>query len=237
MIMIAFQAICRDIELPQELTYYFGLYVIETVGCHVWVVEHWYLTQHVYHQEGSLSGRIVRKLQDFECPYLALQQAKRRSILQVHWILSFILTATILNYVQKFRRAYWSKEIDAEVLRMDVNDVALNVLYIQVNRPCEHELYFKHCNFNQLLIMKVANDIKAGHFSITDEEQRKLQTLRKAGDRKGYLEVHSLQWGIYVELTSDDCIRRHAPPKTTAKSRWSRRCRITPSPALNAPSV
>ena len=55
----------------------------------------------------------MRKLQDFECPYLALQQAPRRSILQ-------------------FRKAYWSKELDLEVLKGDKNDVALNVLYIQV---------------------------------------------------------------------------------------------------------
>jgi hypothetical protein len=34
-------------------------------------------------QEGGLSGRIVRKLQSFECPFKSLQLAKRKSILQV----------------------------------------------------------------------------------------------------------------------------------------------------------
>ena len=37
---------------------------------------------------------------------------------------------------RQFRKAYWNKELDLEVLKLDRNDVALNVLYIQVR--CVH---------------------------------------------------------------------------------------------------
>ena len=70
---------CRDIELVPELTYYFGLFIIETV---MMDCRHRTRPPHPA-QEGGLSGRIVRKLQSFECPFKALQLSKRKSILQV----------------------------------------------------------------------------------------------------------------------------------------------------------
>ena len=82
----------------------------------------------------------------------------------------------------QFRKAYWNRELDHEVLKMDTNDVALNVLYIQVH--ASRPLCVPRTHTPQL-----ANDMKAGHFSAPTELHAQLQALKKAGDRKGMLAV------------------------------------------------
>ena len=38
---------------------------------------------------------------------------------------------------------------------------------------------------------QAVNDIKAGHFSVSDSEQQQMNAFKKAGDRKSFLEVWS----------------------------------------------
>jgi len=82
----------QQMSLPEDLTYYFGLYLLrkEDVGEH----------------------SIVRKLQEFESPYISLRAANKAN---PHRIV--------------IRKSYWESGFDEDVLD---NRVALNLLYVQI---------------------------------------------------------------------------------------------------------
>ncbi len=56
------QRVCHDLEVPDELVYFFGLYLLEK------------------REGGELA--IVRRLQDFESPYIAQKSVKRKLVLR-----------------------------------------------------------------------------------------------------------------------------------------------------------
>eukprot|EP01147_Barroeca_monosierra_P005267 gene5267-7046_t len=81
------ETVCSVLDLDADLTYYFGLYLVD-----------------------DLDGKvIVRKLQDFESPYISLDRAEPHQKIQL-------------------RKAYWNTSLDTVL--MD-NPVALNLLYIE----------------------------------------------------------------------------------------------------------
>ena len=83
MILLRLQRVCRELEVPEDLVYYFGLFLLlerrrdcgggglgrrrrgERDGCD---------------DDGDLV--IVRKLQDFESPYFAQKSPSRRLVLR-----------------------------------------------------------------------------------------------------------------------------------------------------------
>ena len=89
------ETVCSVLELGTDLTYYFGLYLVDDV-----------------------SGRtIIRKLQDFESPYISLMRAEPHQRIQL-------------------RKSYWDVNID-QLLYDD--PIALNLLYIEAIADLKNE--------------------------------------------------------------------------------------------------
>lgn len=85
------ETVANQIDLPDDFVYYFGLFLVKK------------------EEDGETS--IVRKLQDFESPYISLKSADKQS---VHRIV--------------LRRSYWDSSFDDELL---ASKVAMNLLYVQ----------------------------------------------------------------------------------------------------------
>lgn len=81
------ETVCSVLELTQDLAYYFGLYLVDDVN----------------------GKAIIRKLQDFESPYISLMRAEPHQRIQL-------------------RKAYWDVSVD-QLLYDDA--IALNLLYIE----------------------------------------------------------------------------------------------------------
>eukprot|EP00730_Choanoeca_flexa_P016313 TRINITY_DN7675_c0_g1_i1.p2 TRINITY_DN7675_c0_g1~~TRINITY_DN7675_c0_g1_i1.p2 ORF type:complete len:482 (+),score=173.85 TRINITY_DN7675_c0_g1_i1:3565-5010(+) len=81
------ETVCSFIELPSDLTYFFGLYLVD-----------------------DLDGKvIIRKLQDFESPFISLMRAEPHQKIQL-------------------RKAYFNIQYDARLIK---DPTALNLLYIE----------------------------------------------------------------------------------------------------------
>ncbi|KAG8428900.1 hypothetical protein GDO86_018947, partial [Hymenochirus boettgeri] len=85
------EAVTNKLDLPEDLIGYFSLYLIRDTS------------------DGSFS--FVRKLQDFELPYVSLTSLRHR------------------DYKIILRKSYWDSSYDEDVME---NRVGLNLLYAQV---------------------------------------------------------------------------------------------------------
>jgi sorting nexin-17 len=85
------EAMASKIELPDQFVYYFGLFLVS--------------------KESNSDYSIVRKLQEFESPYISLKSA---NVVGSHWIM--------------LRKAFWDPTIDDELME---DRIAMNLLYIQ----------------------------------------------------------------------------------------------------------
>lgn len=81
------ETVCSVLGMNPDLTYYFALFLVED----------------------SAARSVIRKLQDFECPYISLQRAEPQNRIQL-------------------RRAYW--DLSCERALLD-DPIALNLLYVQ----------------------------------------------------------------------------------------------------------
>ncbi|KAL4218167.1 Sorting nexin-17 [Mactra antiquata] len=93
------ESVASQIDLPDDFVYYFGLYLVK--------------------KEGEGLNSIVRKLQDFESPYISLKSAQKNG---VHRIV--------------LRKSYWDSSFDDELL---ANKVAMNLLYVQAVSDIDRE--------------------------------------------------------------------------------------------------
>lgn len=91
------EAVASQIEIPEEHVYYFGIYLVK--------------------KEDDGDNCIVRKLQDFESPYISLKAAKgpHRIVL---------------------RKSYWDSSFDDDLLN---NRVTMNLLYVQAVNDVERQ--------------------------------------------------------------------------------------------------
>lgn len=81
------ETVCSVLEMSPDLTYYFALYLVE-----------------------DMTGRnVLRRLQDFECPYVSIQRADSENRIQL-------------------RRAYWDAQCEITIMQ---NPISLNLLYVQ----------------------------------------------------------------------------------------------------------
>ncbi|XP_067929125.1 sorting nexin-17-like [Watersipora subatra] len=85
------EAVCSSISLNDDFVYYFGLYLIK--------------------KESTGDNSIVRKLQDFESPYLSLKAANQSG---VHRLV--------------LRKSFWDTSMDEDLIE---DRVAMNLLYVQ----------------------------------------------------------------------------------------------------------
>lgn len=92
------EAVCKQIGLSPELTYYFGLFLV---------------------QNGQRGGTVIRRLQDFESPFISLSR--------------FGITKGQLQ----LRKHYWSRDLE-DVMYED--KTALNLIYTQVVHELKHDL-------------------------------------------------------------------------------------------------
>ncbi|KAK6618108.1 hypothetical protein RUM44_002551 [Polyplax serrata] len=83
------EKVCEKLDLPDEYTYYFALFLIK--------------------QEDDSDVTIIRRLQDFESPYISQQSIKCQSKIVL-------------------RKSYWDSGYDLELM---THKVSLNLLYIQ----------------------------------------------------------------------------------------------------------
>ncbi|XP_041361399.1 sorting nexin-17-like isoform X2 [Gigantopelta aegis] len=93
------EAVASQIEIPDEYVYYFGLYLVRK-------------------EEGG-DNSIVRKLQDFESPYISLKAANKEG---VHRIV--------------LRKSYWDSSFDDDLLE---NKITMNLLYVQAVSDIERQ--------------------------------------------------------------------------------------------------
>eukprot|EP00048_Salpingoeca_helianthica_P021687 m.13786 g.13786 ORF g.13786 m.13786 type:complete len:552 (-) comp6285_c0_seq2:391-2046(-) len=80
---------CKHIGLAEDLTYFFGLFLV---------------------QDNGADGRVVRRLQEFESPYISLERVDKAT----HKLM--------------IRRAYWEPSADAALFK---DAVAVNMIYVQ----------------------------------------------------------------------------------------------------------
>ncbi|XP_052225977.1 sorting nexin-17-like isoform X2 [Dreissena polymorpha] len=92
------ESVASQIDLPEDFVYYFGLYLVCKEA-----------------SDGEMT--IVRKLQDFESPYISLKSATKQG---VHRIV--------------LRKSYWDSSFDDELL---ANKVTMNLLYVQAVNDIE----------------------------------------------------------------------------------------------------
>jgi len=85
------EGVSSQIDLPDEFVYYFGLYLVK--------------------KEDQSDNTIVRKLQDFESPFISLKSANK---LGSHRIV--------------LRKSYWDMAFDDDLME---NKVTMNLLYVQ----------------------------------------------------------------------------------------------------------
>ncbi|KAK7091969.1 sorting nexin-17-like isoform X2 [Littorina saxatilis] len=91
------EAVASQIEIPNDLVYYFGIYLVRK-------------------EEDSMA--IVRKMQDFESPFISLRTAnKDKGINRI-----------------VLRKSYWDSSLDDELLD---NKVTLNLLFVQTVNDLE----------------------------------------------------------------------------------------------------
>ena len=87
------QKVCRQLGVPDDLVYYFALYLIQR-------------------EESSGMISILRKLQDYESPYISQK--------------SFASTSATCKLV--LRKSSWDPKIDEELMQ---SKITLNLLYVQ----------------------------------------------------------------------------------------------------------
>lgn len=85
------EAVASQIDLPDDFVYYFGLYLVK--------------------KEDKGDNSIVRKLQEFESPYISLKSANKEGTFRI-----------------VLRKSYWDSSFDDELIE---NKVAMNLLYVQ----------------------------------------------------------------------------------------------------------
>ncbi|EEB20430.1 Sorting nexin-17, putative [Pediculus humanus corporis] len=90
------EKVCEKINLPEEYTYYFALFIIKQ------------------EEDGDIT--VIRRLQDFESPYLSQQSIKCPNKIVL-------------------RKSYWDPGYDLELM---TNKVSLNLLYIQTISDIEY---------------------------------------------------------------------------------------------------
>lgn len=90
------EAALKKIGLTEDLTYYFALFLV---------------------QENGKDGRVIRRLQDFESPYISLERVDKTT----HKLM--------------IRRAYWNPAGDKDLLK---DDMAVNMLYVQATADLKH---------------------------------------------------------------------------------------------------
>lgn len=88
---VVHEAVCSSISLNDDYVYYFGLFLVR--------------------KESTGDNSIVRKLQDFESPYLSLKAANAQG---VHRLV--------------LRKSYWDPSLDDDLIE---DRVAMNLLYVQ----------------------------------------------------------------------------------------------------------
>ncbi|XP_052762786.1 sorting nexin-17-like isoform X2 [Mya arenaria] len=93
------EAASSQIDLPEDFVYYFGLYLVQ--------------------KEESGDTSIVRKLQDFESPYISLKSATKQAFHRV-----------------VLRKSFWDTGFDDDLL---ANKVAMNLLYVQAVSDIERK--------------------------------------------------------------------------------------------------
>eukprot|EP00039_Didymoeca_costata_P004994 m.77467 g.77467 ORF g.77467 m.77467 type:complete len:437 (-) comp12625_c0_seq2:99-1409(-) len=84
------ERVCEEIGLDQKYTYYFGLFMVKTFE--------------------EKSNKVMRVLQHFESPYIALQRERGE------------------NHRIEIRKAIWDTSIEEEIIE---DKVALNLLYVE----------------------------------------------------------------------------------------------------------
>ncbi|CAG5128901.1 unnamed protein product [Candidula unifasciata] len=93
------EAVAQQIEIPDDFVHYFGLFLVK--------------------KEDDGDSSIVRKLQEFESPYLSLKAANKHG---VHRIV--------------LRKGYWDPSFDNDLLD---NKITMNLLYVQANNDIERQ--------------------------------------------------------------------------------------------------
>lgn len=93
------EALASQIDLPDDFVYYFGLYLVK--------------------KEDKGDNSIVRKLQEFESPYISLKSANKEGTFRI-----------------VLRKSYWDSSFDDELLE---NKVAMNLLYVQAVSDIERQ--------------------------------------------------------------------------------------------------
>ncbi|KAK7502934.1 hypothetical protein BaRGS_00005883 [Batillaria attramentaria] len=93
------EAVASQIEIPDDFVYYFGLYLVK--------------------KEDQGDNSIVRKLQDFESPYISLRTANTEGVNRI-----------------VLRKSYWDSSFDDDLLE---NKVTMNLLYVQTVSDIERQ--------------------------------------------------------------------------------------------------
>ncbi|XP_025088996.1 sorting nexin-17-like isoform X2 [Pomacea canaliculata] len=93
------EGVASQIEIPNEFVYYFGLFLVK--------------------KEDKGNNSIVRRLQDFESPYISLRTANKNG---VHRIV--------------LRKGYWDSAYDEDLME---NKITMNLLYIQAVSDLERQ--------------------------------------------------------------------------------------------------
>uniref|UniRef100_A0A0B7A079 Sorting nexin-17 n=1 Tax=Arion vulgaris TaxID=1028688 RepID=A0A0B7A079_9EUPU len=93
------EAVAQQIEVPDDFVHYFGLFLVK--------------------KEMDGDSSIVRRLQEFESPYLSLKAASKNGI---HRIV--------------LRKGFWDTSFDSDLLE---NKVTMNLLYVQANSDIERQ--------------------------------------------------------------------------------------------------
>ncbi|XP_059158021.1 sorting nexin-17-like isoform X2 [Physella acuta] len=93
------EAVAQQIEIPDDYVHYFSLFLVK--------------------KEEDGDNSIVRRLQEFESPYLSLKAANKNA---VHRIV--------------LRKGYWDTSYDDDLLE---NKITMNLLYVQANSDIERQ--------------------------------------------------------------------------------------------------
>ncbi|CAG2059054.1 unnamed protein product [Timema podura] len=124
---LPFQKVCQQINLPVVYVYYFSLFLIKR------------------EEDGSIT--VLRKLQDFESPYISQKSIKG------------------VNRVT-LRKSYWDPGYDLELMS---DSVALNLLYVQTVADVEHGWVLTNKETQQRLALLQARGAKQEYLELARE--------------------------------------------------------------------